>query len=295
VLTRLTGARIGVVGEHPDGFPTCAYDPVALEDLAGIEVDRIDLPEVFQAAAKIPLERVEAVRRRALETLAGVDELEQEPLEKSLRVYAALRDLAGERGFDALAVRCWPEFFTEYGCAACGAMAMLSEDGVPCACEADAHGNVSSLMLQAAAGEPAFLVDLVDIDRAGNTGVLWHCGLAPISMADPADAPRATIHSNRRKPLLQEFALKPGRVTLARFSRARNRPKMAIGGAEMLRAPKSFSGTSGVVRFDRPAHEVLDCIIGEGLEHHLSFAYGDHREALCAAAAALGLPVLELC
>ena len=35
--------------------------------------------------------------------------------------------------------------------------------------------------------------------------------------------------------------------------------------------------------------------IGEGLEHHLSFAYGDHRDALRAVGARLGLPVLELC
>ena len=50
-----------------------------------------------------------------------------------------------------------------------------------------------------------------------------------------------------------------------------------------------------MLRFDRPAGEVLDSVIGAGLEHHLSFAYGDHRKALRAAAARLGLPVLELC
>ena len=62
----------------------------------------------------------------------------------------------------------------------------------------------------------------------------------------------------------------------------------------MVRAPTSFSGTSGVVRFDRPAGDVLDTVMAEGLEHHYSFAYGEHRPVLRSLAAMLDLPVLEL-
>ena len=113
--------------------------------------------------------------------------------------------------------------FTDYGCAACGAMALMNQEKVPCACEADMYGALTALVLQEIAGEPSFLVDIVDMDRASDTGVLWHCGLAPTSMADPATPPGAQIHSNRRMPLLLEFALKPGRVTAARFSQAQNR------------------------------------------------------------------------
>jgi hypothetical protein len=55
-----------------------------------------------------------------------------------------------------------------------------------------------------------------------------------------------------------------------------------------------LSGTSGVLRFDRPAGEVLDTILGEGLEHHLSITYGDCVPALLALAKMLELPVLRL-
>ena len=63
----------------------------------------------------------------------------------------------------ALAVRCWPEFFTEYGCAACGPMAMTSQSGIPCACEADVYGAVTGLLLQAITDAPSFMADLVDV------------------------------------------------------------------------------------------------------------------------------------
>ena len=62
----------------------------------------------------------------------------------------------------------------------------------------------------------------------------------------------------------------------------------------MLRAPLAFSGTGGVVRFDRPVTDVLDTIMGEGLEHHYGIGYGDVRAELHALADRLGLDVVVL-
>jgi L-fucose isomerase-like protein len=56
----------------------------------------------------------------------------------------------------------------------------------------------------------------------------------------------------------------------------------------------AFTGTSGVMRFDRPADAVLDNVIASGLEHHMALAYGDFRPQLRQLAATLGLPVLEI-
>ncbi len=193
-----------------------------------------------------------------------------------------------------MAVRCWPEFFTDLGCAACGAMSMLSDEQIPCSCEADINGTITQLILQWLSGEPAFGSDLVEMDFEEDSAVLWHCGLAPLAMADPAVPARGGIHSNRQVPLVMEFPLKPGRITLARLSQASGELRLVVGRGEMLSAPPSFSGTSGVVRFERPVREVFDVILGEGLEHHLSLTYGDHVPALLALADLLKLPVLNL-
>jgi hypothetical protein len=293
-LARLARARVGLVGEPPDGFDTCTCDEDVLDRVLGVRVEHVSLNEVFRAAKAQSPQVVTEVHARVEAELAGTLALEPGPLERSLRVFGALSDLARERKLSALAVRCWPEFFTAYGCAACGPMAMMSQDGVPCACEADVYGAATSLLLQALVDAPVFMADLVDVDREQDTAVVWHCGLAPLSMADPDEQPRAGIHSNRRLPLLGEFALAPGRVTLARLSQSRGSLRLAVAGGEMLKAPPSFSGTSGVLRFDRPAGEVLDRILEQGLEHHYSLAYGDGRSALRAVAERLSLPCLEL-
>ena len=193
-----------------------------------------------------------------------------------------------------MAVRCWPEFFTDLGCSACGAMSLLSDALTPCSCEADVNGTITQLILQWISGEPAFGSDLVAFDAETDEAVLWHCGLAPLSMADPEVQPQATIHSNRRKPLLMQFPLKPGRVTIARLSEATGEFRLVIGGGEMLKAPPAFTGTSGAIRFDSGAAAVMDSIMREGLEHHIALAYGDHQDALESLARMLGLPVLRL-
>ncbi len=294
VLGVLSGARIAVVGQHPDGFDTCEFDASLLDRLARLRVDQVSLQDLFARARATDAARVAAVHESVSAQVAGLGEVDQEQLERSFRVFCALEDVQRDTGARGLAVRCWPEMFTEYGCAACGPMAMMNQKRVPAACEADVNGAVTQLILQELAGGPAWMADLVDITAADDTAVLWHCGLAPLSMCDPQFAPQATIHTNRRMPLLHQFPIKPGRITLARLSRARDRLKLAIAGAEVLRRPMAFTGCSGTVRFDRPAGEVSSLILDEALEHHFALCYGDHRDALRALAARWDLPVLEL-
>ncbi len=295
----LQGARIGVVGEHPAGFDTCRYEPADLHALFGVDVQPVPLVEVLDAAAAADEEARRPFLERAAALAPNLGTLDAAAVRGTAGVHAALSARARQHGWQGVAVRCWPEFFTELGCAACGAMSLLGEDGCPASCEADVNGTVTSLLLQALSGGQAWIADLVSLDPAGDTGVLWHCGLAPGSMADAESGIQATVHSNRKLPLLFEFALRPGRVTLARLHRrslgsGSEGYALVVGGGEMLPAPRSFGGTSGVIRFDRPVPHVLDVIMGRGLEHHLCLTYGDVGDGLRAFAELVDLPLIEL-
>jgi L-fucose isomerase-like protein len=250
VRTRLAGARIAVIGEHPVGFVPCAYDPVAVSGLVGTTVDAIALPELFARAQAVDGDEVAAARDRAAAVLDRIDAVDQGELDRSLRLFPALKTLAADGGYAGFAVRCWPECFTEYGGALCGSAAMMNDDRIPTACEADAYGALTALMLQWLADGPALIADLVDVDA--------------------------------------------GRITIARLSQRRNEHALVVGGGEMLRAPLAFSGTAGVVRFDRPAAQVVETIMAEGLEHHYGFVYGDVRAELRSLAAGWNLAVIEL-
>ena len=294
VVEKLRAATIGVIGDHPTGFEPCAYDAGRLRALAGASVDRIELSEIFERASAVSADQAAPVRALVGHRLSGADAVDQLELDRSVRLHVALDNTAAERGWSGLAMRCWPECFTDYGSAACAAQAMLSDQGLVGCCEADVYGGLTALVLQWLGGGPAFVADLVELDPATETGVMWHCGIAAYALADPEAKARAAVHSNRAKPLLHEFPLKPGRVTLARLSQAGGTDALVVGGGEVLRAPVSFSGTSGVVRFDARVDDVLATVMGHGLEHHYGLVYGDVREELRAVATLLRIPVVEL-
>lgn len=296
---QLGSARLGVVGEHPAGMDTCRLDAPALKRHFGIEVERLELDDVFKRARSIPLENLGPIRTRLNSSLNNLENLDQKPLNGTLSVYSALKSISEDQKLDGLAVRCWPEFFTEMGCAACGAMSMLS-DGfgharpIPCSCEADINGTVTQLMLQLLASTPAFGTDIVGIDRAEDLVALWHCGLAPLSMADPNTQARGGVHSNRGVPLVMDFALRPGEITFARLSQATGELRLVLGKGKIVAVPKPFSGTSGTLKLQGSARRFLDTLMREGLEHHISFVYGDYVDSLVAFAKLAQISILNL-
>lgn len=288
-------AKLGRVGENPDGFETCLLNPEIIQEKFGVDVVQFDLDaDIFPQAKNADSEKIDTIYSQLNERVEGLEELDIDATRKSLGVYTALKEIAEQKNVDGFSVRCWPEFFTELGCAACGAMSLLSDEMTPCSCEADVNGTITQMILQSISGEPAFGTDLVSLDVDRDAVVVWHCGLAPLSMADPDQPKGVTIHSNRKLPLLFEFTLKPGRVTIARLTESSGEYRLVIGSGEVVRGPMSFSGTSGLIRFDSPAADVLDVILGEGLEHHISVTYGDHIPALLALADMMDIPVLTL-
>jgi hypothetical protein len=166
LLDGLRGKTIARIGAHPDGFDTCAYDSARLADLTGMTVTGFELSDLFDRARAAPESAASGLRTTLSEDLAGLDDVDQTELDRSLRLKLALDGMKAEGGFDAFAIRCWPETFTEYGGAVCGPASMMGEGRVPCACEADVYGAATQLLLQAASDQPVFLVDLVDLDVA---------------------------------------------------------------------------------------------------------------------------------
>ena len=195
--------------EHPDGFDTCRVNHEALKSQLGVEVAQFELAPFFARARAADATRVAAVEADLATRLANYHDMETDATKGTLGAYVALDELAREERLGGMALRCWPEFFTDLGCSACGAMSLLSDEMTPSSCEADVNGTITQLILQWISGMPTFGSDIVAFDIEADEATLWHCGLAPLSMADPEAQPEATIHSNREKPLLMQFPLKP--------------------------------------------------------------------------------------
>jgi L-fucose isomerase-like protein len=290
VRARLSGMTVGRVGHHPDGFDPCAAGEDDLATL-GTTLDHVELDAMFDAARAARED--ELVPLRALVAERGAGSVDAAGVDSTLRLHVALRRLVEERGWSAVATRCWPECFTEMDAAACAAQGMLAESGTPATCEADVLGAVTAVALEAASGRRAFVADLVDA-AADGTVAFWHCGQAAPDLAHPDEPVASTVHPNRRRPLLHEFRLRPGRITIARLGHADGGLRLALGGGEILDAPRPFTGTAAVARPDTPAEELVATVLAEGLDHHYGLVHGDVRGVMVALAESLGIPVVPL-
>ena len=160
-LDNLKGKCIARIGEHPPGFSTCAYDAAEVHRSTGITVEEKSLTGWFEQSRKVSAEKTEGVRQQVAGQLTNLDQVDQNQLAASLNLAVTLDEMSSTEKFDAFALRCWPETFTEYGGAACGAAALLGEKRVPCACEADVLGAVTQLLLQEVSGEAVFWLTLL--------------------------------------------------------------------------------------------------------------------------------------
>ena len=273
-LKEIQNQMIGIIGTRPDGFDTCDYNSKEIQVILNFNIKKLSLNSLFTESKKVNKNNIKKTKSLITKDLKETKNLNQKELEKSISIYHGLKTLKDKHNLKAFAIRCWPEMFTEFGCASCGPMAMMNEKNISCACEADVLGSISCNILNQLNGKPSLLVDIVDVDEKDNTVVFWHCGLAPISMSKKGEA-SAGIHSNRQKPFLHNFRLKQGKITIFRVSKSANKLKFFLMKGEIKNRKNSFSGTSGVVSLGKNTSNKIEKMFKGGLEHHVAFTYGN--------------------
>jgi len=275
ILRDLRCTRIGLVGGHAAGFDNLAVDKLLLRRRLGVEVIDIGLDALIARARAVPPERVQSARDQVLRPFGDRSELTLRQADLYTALVLALEDLGAE-GFDGLAVKCWGDLVEAYGIAACGAVARLTGEQVVLGCEGDVLGTLTALIAQRLTGIPAFLSDLVSVERERNEAFFWHIGCAPLALANPDEPAHLFAHFAGGHGVTAGFGLRPGRVTVLRLGddgRGNLRALAATGTA--LTTRMEVRGTVVRVALDQDVSAFLDRILSEGWEHHLVVAYGD--------------------
>ena len=207
----LRETRIGLFGARPDGYYACNFDEMELRRVVGTRVEYFSLSELRSRALKANSAKKAAFVDEMRSITTGIEKLDPRQVEGTASSYAALSAFVEERGLDAVAVRCWPEFFQDYGHAVCGAMGCLTDHGIMGGCESDVNGAVMMMAQHLLTGQSAFIADLVAIDEEQNGWVLWHCGGQPASLANPEREITAAYQANRKIALALWFGTNPAR------------------------------------------------------------------------------------
>jgi len=294
LLRKLRELTIGVIGEHPPGFFFSDADESLLARTFGVRLHKFDLERAFRECARLPESEYTAAMERAERQVAGLNRSD-ETVRKFAQFYTYVRKQIEAERVRAIAVRCWPEFFTELGAAACSTLSQFTEDGVMSSCESDIHGALSMVILHELSGGAApYLGDLVHVDESRNSVVFWHCGAGAYSLAHPATGARAGVHPNRKLGFAMDFGLKPGGVTIFRVSCGPDGYRLLVMKGEALDSPQSFHGTSVEVRLPSDVRTTLTRLMHEGFEPHFALVYADVSDALVELGRRLGIQTMVL-
>lgn len=290
----LRKTRLGLFGQHPTGYYACDFDEMQLKRTVGTQVDEVSLVELQARASKVPDDQQQHFLEELRQITKGLDQVDPEQAARTARSYGALRGLVAERKYDAVAVRCWPEFFADYGHAVCAAMSRLTDGGTMAGCESDVNGAVTMMAQHCLTGEAAFIADIVALDKEQNAWALWHCGAGPTSLANPKREIISKTQPNRKIAIGFWFGMKPGPVTIARLSFLRGEYRMLIARGEALDQPPRYQASNALVRLENDAIGAAKKLVELGFEHHVSMCYGDVSEELAMIADRWGIETVRL-
>ena len=294
VKKALRALRIAAVGHTPQGFGFGRALDTELSRVFGAELMSVEVRELIDRANAATDDESAPYLRRTEQRTRGLDKTPERNRRDHARLYKAYSDFVRENHVGALASRCWPDLFTDYGTPVCAVLSLLGDDGVPAACEADVYGALSMWIGQHLSGSPAFFGDPVSLDEDENTLTFWHCGAAACSLARHDTGAEIGVHPNRKIGPAMDFGCAAcDAVTVFRVGR---RPdggfRFFVLEGEALDRPKQFTGTSIVVRTDNPCLDIVERSVRAGFEPHFTVLKGRHARALAALADMLGV---ELC
>lgn len=323
IARRLARARVALVGGVAPTFLNVASDPTAVARHTGAQVIEEDLGPVIEAAiawrdgpsGDAGDDRAHRMALAIAEVTAaarGRVELPDDDLRANVAVYLALADLARAGGYDALAVRDWPEFQARMGLHPGLAFSWLDEaHAIPVAAEGDVGGALSMLAARAAAwpapglvrAPGATLLDVNDVDLEHDALLTWHCGGGPLDLADD-DGVRWTEHTTLsrgggpRMGAVADLRFRLGPVTVVRVGRD-GAAWLALD-ADVVASPHpGFDGSRGWLgRFRGPdgplaVGDVVQTLLTEGVEHHLAVVAGHHAASLRGAATWMGADLVQ--
>ena len=177
VVKGLRKVRIGAVGARPGAFNTVRYSEKILQR-HGISVVTVDLSHILGQANKLtPSDAVVKERLEKIHHYAPTGRTPSDKLVQIAKLDVALTDFMEEHSLDATAIQCLSSLQQNYGCNVCTSMSIMSENGLPSACEVDVTGTLSMYAMQLASGSPSALVDWNNnYAQDENKCVLFHCG-----------------------------------------------------------------------------------------------------------------------
>ena len=284
VVKKLSCAKIGIIGNRIDFFWSTIINENELLQKFGIEILPLDLAKTIKLTKKKAEKYHDdyMMEMGVWEKRLDINEVSCAAMCNILALRDVLIEFAKENGLTALAVESFMTIIEELDACISFAQVMVSDMGIPCVCESDIHGAISSIIAEAAAlnTEPSFFADLTIRHPDNESGLLlWHDAF-PLSLKDPNCKGKLGGHwiLPGFKPGMSHWKLKDGDITIVRFDGENGEYKLIAKESSTIEGPFTQNTYVWVEMNDWKDFERK--IIEGPYIHHTSCIYGKHKKAL---------------
>lgn len=295
----LRRSSFGMAGGRSIGIGTTVADPSQWQRLFGTEFDHCDQYEIVYRARELDETRVgrhvDWVKEHF--TIQYGDLFTPEKLELQVRSYLALKDMAKERCYNFMGVKCQPDM-SDHFVLQCLGVALLNhnvdadgpKDPIPTSCECDCDGALTMRLLSlCAGGKPSCLVDIRYFNGEEKEFILANCGSMAPYFADPQDWEKGLKETYLLPHVFGQagggavqMVGKAGAVTCARFIRENGRYILTCFEGEMIEKPReelrktNYSYPTQFIRADIDYDKFFHTMNS----NHLHTIYGSYKEVL---------------
>ena len=280
LLNDLHNLSVGVVGNQPAGFGFGSVNETDLINALGVRITHIEVGKIIEQAKSFTDDDLSSSLEELNSRTINAN-IPDEYIKKYARLRHAFQLFVEKYDIKALASRCWPDFFTDFGAPVCAVLSMLNDNKIAAACETDIGGAISMFIGGKLTHKATYLGDPVAIDEEKNSIIYWHCGAGASSLANSHCGATLGVHPNRKIGPVMNFGLKAGVVTVLRLGRDKKGYRLFMYKGQALDEPQKFWGTSVTVRPDNG--KVVNNVkqfIEDGWEPHFVIAYGDIGEQI---------------
>ncbi|MHA1239917.1 MAG: L-fucose/L-arabinose isomerase family protein [Promethearchaeota archaeon] len=290
IIKAFATKHIGIIGYRAKGFFNLDVDELDLYREVGLLIDHFELNEIYKIEVdtnKVK-ERIEQIKE-----IFDVSSISGEQLNNVAELTSKINIFLDNNQLDALAIRCWPEFATDFGIAPCAAMSVLQAEGKILTCEGDILGSLSMVAHSAIGAKNPYLADFSQVDFKENFALLWHCGVAPCNLWDGKCNRSLEPYFAGGKGVTADFVMKSGQVSFLRIDYAPGEYRLFLQKGKIIPMEKELKGTYAKAVFEDHVKDVLKKIIDNGIAHHLSVVYDDYIRPLEIFAKIMGWKVIQ--
>ena len=280
---KIRNARIGLIGYADMGLYTCAYDKLTVLDKLGIDIEDYFSYEITAKMDAVTPGELDGVIRGIKDNMAFENSIPDIMLEKTARLYCAMKGKADNRELDAISIKCVTGVTKYLGFNPCLAQSMLASKDLSVICECDAYGLITSVILSSLSGQCAAFMENYEVFE--DSALVGVCGFIPRDFTEGGVKIRSANLGGDFGGIGNVSKVRTGTVTYARLYQSGGAFKLFMSRGEALPSPKwtelgwtepTPDFPSVRLKLEIPVQRYLENVMGQ----HIVMVYGDWTDRL---------------